>query len=876
LVSTTLNNFSYTYADRNTTAIASALSILTPGQDLQLPTGIYDVATIQIPSSLTGLTIAGTGINTTTLRRKAITWDNNSQGGCPLRTEIFRVQYIQSFEISNITLDGNCHQMAICGYGQFNTSTGQIISGTPQFPTYSNSESSGCVVNIILSNDINFNNVDFQNGYGWCVYLGKINGFHMQNSIIDTGNLSTEFKGHRNPAPNNVVMHAHTSQDGLHMVNVSNAVIEYNDIHSEDSGIAIELNPLWNWGGYDVSQNIIIRNNYISTASPTDPTKLMNDADIIYGTGLANTWIGQSAVDIFYNDAFDPQGLISMGGQQGTFRNIEVSKNALVGVRQGVRCGFFLGGGANNSENTKHRVYNLRIKDNNSNYLAGRSINQQAGIRNVTKNDIATSWNLNGGAGIAVRHSDSILVSNNVIQDCEGGLGVSIQEVSKFYILDNKIDNIVGTDLGNNWAGGEGIRVYNDPATGQYYASDFLIQGNKIGAVATTKIAVINTKNGVVRLTENYNLSNLNLFQISNGINAQNTSNIDWGNFSPKITNTTVSSILASDNFESQSDWARCATLNNQLGGTTNYSWYYWNGQMAWPGVSAIGGNKSMGVVWGGVVPLSGFSINVDSIYQIECLVHPTGDNDGTWNNWSGIHLFSSNSTDIWQSTGVRIRLQNGTTGVGYGNPSRLITEWWEGTNNTYRNVEINDFSANPTVYEIDGTSATNFWIPLKLIFTGAGTSVSPLKIDYYLKDIFAGSTSFDNLSGLGESMIGLARFGYSNDHAAFDNFKLTKLKSNLAKVKSVTTNTSEITNQKIEPFSIQYRAENRTLEINSTVNSPARYQIYNLGGLTLYAGNINGGKTILSVDKLNKGIFIVNVIGSLIPMTKTFRILVQ
>ena len=542
LISTSIDSFNYTYATRNTTAITTALSRLSRGQDLLLPEGVYYVETILLPSTLKGCIVSGTGIDKTVLRRKEFSWDNNTQGDCSLRTEIFIGQRLHNFELSNMTIDGNSPHIAISGYGLWNKSTGSYTNGTPQFPKYTSNDgypaSSGGVVFLSLSDSILFDNVNFKNGFRWCVFLGKVNGFQMRNSIIDTGNLSTEFRGHLDAAPNNVVMHMHTSQDGLHMVNVSNAIVEFNDIHSEDSAIAIELNPLWNWGGYDITENVIIRNNYISTASPSDPLKLLNNDDLIYGTGLGNKWVGQGAVDIFYNETFDVQGSISMGGANGTFRNIEISKNAFENVRYGVRCGFFFGAGQNNAESIKHRIYNLQIKDNNPNYLAGRDKNRPAGIRNVTKNEITTSWNLTGGAGIAVRHTDSLIVDNNVIKNCKGGLGVSVQDVTKFEIIDNLIDSIVGSDLGNNWRGGEGIRVYNvlnytnDPIYGQYNANYFLIRGNKIGAVSTTKIAIINTKNGISRLNENYNLSGMNICKLADGINSQNTSNIDWGDCS--------------------------------------------------------------------------------------------------------------------------------------------------------------------------------------------------------------------------------------------------------------------------------------------------------------------------------------------------------
>jgi len=531
LVPTTMDDFRYLNAERNSIAIAKALDRLSPGQHLMLPEGVYDVVTIQIPSTLNGFIISGMGIEKTVLRRKAFAWDNNTQGDCPTETEIFKVQNIRNFELKNITLDGNCHQIAVCGYGEFEQTTGKIIKGTPQFPTYS--QGSGSVIKVVQCKNIEFDNVSFQNGYGWCVTLADIDGFEMQNCIINTGNLSSNFKGHRNHAPNDIVMHVHSSQDGLHMVNVSNAVIGFNDIHSEDSAIAIELCPSQNGGSGKMSENIIIKNNFVSTASPADKAKLLNDDDIIYGTGLANNWVGLGAVDIFYNDAFDSHGKIFMGGEQGVFRNIEISQNAFEGVRQGVRCGFFLGGGANNCENTNHRIYNLQIKDNNPSCMAGRNKNKPAGIRNVTKDTI--SWNTNGGAGIAVRHTDSLIVSNNFIQDCKGGLGISVQDVTRFGILDNIIDRIVGTQLGYNWTGGEGIRVYNsldygsNPLKGQFNAYGFLIKGNKIGSVATTKIAIINTKNGIVRPNENFDLSGSKILSKTVDINFQNTSNIDWG-----------------------------------------------------------------------------------------------------------------------------------------------------------------------------------------------------------------------------------------------------------------------------------------------------------------------------------------------------------
>lgn len=539
LVASAPGSFDYTHANRNAKLITNALKRLSKEQDLLLPEGTYYVEPILIANTVSNGIIAGAGIGKTVLVRAAFSWDNNTQGDCPLRTEVFVAQDMSGLELREMTIDGNCHQLAISGYGKWDTQTGNYSNGLPQFPTYTSNDgyaaSGSSVVNIRLSKNITFDNVEFLNGYRWCLLLGKVDGFIMRNCIIDTGNISTEFKGHFDPAPNNTVMHMHTSQDGLHMVNVSNALIEYNDIHSEDSAIAIELNPSWNWGGYDIIENVVIKNNYVSTASPTDPDKLMNDDDIIYGTGLANSWIGQSAVDIFYNENFDPSGEKPYKGED-YFRNIEIKENAFENVRQGVRCGFFIGASLGHFN---HRIYKLTIKDHEPAFLAGRNKDKPAGIRHVTKNTEAHSWNKSGGAGIAVRYTDQLIVSNNLIEDCSGGLGISIENVTFFEITGNRIDRIAGKqlgDLGANWTGGEGIRVHNqyilnDPniKDKRFDAGSFLIKDNYIGQVETTKIAVITTQNGTAKLDENYNLDGSPLCTTENGVYKSNVNLIDWG-----------------------------------------------------------------------------------------------------------------------------------------------------------------------------------------------------------------------------------------------------------------------------------------------------------------------------------------------------------
>jgi hypothetical protein len=54
------------------------------------------------------------------------------------------------------------------------------------------------------------------------------------------------------------------------------------------------------------------------------------------------------------------------------------------------------------------------------------------------------------------------------------------------------------------------------------------VEGNIIGKVETTKIAVISTKNGKVSLSKNYDGDKVPLFKLENGIYSSNTQSIDW------------------------------------------------------------------------------------------------------------------------------------------------------------------------------------------------------------------------------------------------------------------------------------------------------------------------------------------------------------
>lgn len=527
---TSLEDYNFKNVKHNTDLILSALQLLKNGEDLLLPEGVFDVESILLPRTLNKNQIVGSGLGKTILRRGGFAWNNNNQGDCPLRTEVFVLNKLNNIGIANMTIDGTCHHVAVCGYGGFDD-IGNIIDRTPQFPTFSNKDgypsSSGSVFQVISCNNVKLENVEFKNGFRWCIMIGKVMGFDMHHCIIDTGNLSTEFKGHRDV--NNGVMHVHTSQDGIHLVNVCNAVLKNNDIHSEDSAIAIEANPQWVGEGPITSINITISNNYVTTQSPKDPAKLINDDDKIFGTGLSNQWIGQSGVDIFYNEWYDVEGENFAAMENAKIQQITIAQNCFENVRYGIRCGFFIGAGSHHAEHPNHRIYDVAIIDHSSQYMAGRNSDKSAGIKSVKKNTFSNSWNRTGGCGIAVRHSDEVVISNNEISDVMGGIGINIENTSLFTIMDNIIYNIQGDDLGGDtyqdWFGGEGIRIDNYRWGGLAYdAVDFNIKNNRIGKVETYKIGIFNTKNGICKLIENYDLeSEKTLVEIENGYKEDNS-----------------------------------------------------------------------------------------------------------------------------------------------------------------------------------------------------------------------------------------------------------------------------------------------------------------------------------------------------------------
>ena len=103
---TTPDNFNYLHAVTNTQLIQESLNNSESGQKLVIPEGTYDVETLFLPTGISDIVISGAGIHKTILRRAGFQWDNNTQGNCPLRTEILVASNVTKLTLTGPTLAG--------------------------------------------------------------------------------------------------------------------------------------------------------------------------------------------------------------------------------------------------------------------------------------------------------------------------------------------------------------------------------------------------------------------------------------------------------------------------------------------------------------------------------------------------------------------------------------------------------------------------------------------------------------------------------------------------------------------------------------------------------------------------------------------------
>ncbi len=333
--------------------------------------------------------------------------------------------------------------------------------------------------------------------------------------------------------------------------------------------------------------------------------------------------------------------------------------------------------------------------------------------------------------------------------------------------------------------------------------------------------------------------------------------------YSQAINNVRVEEVLASDDFEDDAEWvlfdnpqyADQAALNNALGGTKSYCWKPWS--PTWGGgcvqiqKSARTGTKSMQLFWDGLLLLDGFTIDSTKIYQLEVDIHPGGGTSDGWNQWAGIDLYTPNQpAHEWSEPAIRIRITNNDTP---GNaPFQVHGDFFTGEYRTYNSSLIIDFNSNKQNYTlpnvVDNTS--EFWVPLKIIFKGEGTSENPIIIDYYLNNTFVGSASYQNITHKNDWMIGL-RDAASTSDSYFDNFKLSLLGLDTS-TKITTSRDDEIT---------VFQSTKNSLNIQSNhYGRDIYYEIYNITGRKVLEDPLINEKTTVSTDNM-KGVYILKIL---------------
>ncbi len=345
------------------------------------------------------------------------------------------------------------------------------------------------------------------------------------------------------------------------------------------------------------------------------------------------------------------------------------------------------------------------------------------------------------------------------------------------------------------------------------------------------------------------------------------------GLYAQQITDLQVVEVLASDDFEDDEAWVNFdqpgvnLTLNNALGGNQTYTWSNaWGGACVHSGKSAVSGEKCVQLHWGGTVVLQGFEIDPTKVYQLEIAVHPQGGVSGEWNNWGAVHLFVFDQSNVWQTQGVRTRISNNeATGS---SPSLLAYDVWVGEDGTEQFANLLEFPDQIQTYAINDAAdpaATNFWIPLKMIFKGSGTTEDPLIIDYYLNNIFVQTAVIDNLVWKGDSMIGIQNGSDNADLTRYDNFKLSVLGEGSGIIPVVP-----------EKLSVS-QSEKGSLRITSDIyGKNTQYKLFNVTGMQAIQGILTDATTIVPVGNLTAGVYILQVTDKQTGVSKSIRTIIK
>jgi hypothetical protein len=352
----------------------------------------------------------------------------------------------------------------------------------------------------------------------------------------------------------------------------------------------------------------------------------------------------------------------------------------------------------------------------------------------------------------------------------------------------------------------------------------------------------------------------------------------------PQITGVRVAEVLASDDFESGPAWKNWNlpemanyVLNNALGGTQTMNWSTaWGGAAIHSGKSAIYGNNCVQLHWGGCFVLQGFEIDPAKVYQLEVMVHPIGgpddaeESETNWNNSAAIFLMVFDQSNAWQKQGLKIRISNhqgtGSNGTILDTPSLLAFDVWEGEDGKESAHNVLQFQDHWQDFYIDAVATeeqnrqTQFWIPFKIRFKGAGTVASPFIIDFYMNDIFCGTFTTTDLVWRGDNMIALHNGASNDDMCRFDNFKLSVME------KGGETGLHKIEMDNANIFVYQNKDGGLTVK-SSIFGKNVVYTLYNISGVKVSTGVL--AEEIITISgNFNAGVYVMRVHDN---NTKTF-----
>ncbi|WP_430813810.1 T9SS type A sorting domain-containing protein [Carboxylicivirga sp. RSCT41] len=284
--------------------------------------------------------------------------------------------------------------------------------------------------------------------------------------------------------------------------------------------------------------------------------------------------------------------------------------------------------------------------------------------------------------------------------------------------------------------------------------------------------------------------------------------------------------------------------FNNALGGTKNYNWPAYGGLAVNASAGAIGGAQCLQSQWAAVTNIEGFVIDPKEIYQLEFMLHNRGGS-----GWAGVHLFTIDRDPVGvfnETQGIRLRFMNGSGGY-------LVTDYWK--DGAKQEDAIYGANDNAEIdYYVDGYANADYWIPVKIIFTGEGTVASPVKIDYYIDGTLVKSGEYV-IDSRGDNRLGIMNHGSDADLPMYDNVKITKMKSvatAIGNMEQQDVNVTVYPNPATDFIQIKWDGEK---------SANLRYNIFDMTGKLIKSSAFSDNQNI-DVSSCQLGVYYVQVLS--------------